>query len=117
MKYSFYCSLILFAVFGSATAAAAEGLSGPAVGTVAPDFKVRNLVTGEEVSLNSQRGKVVIVTFWASWCGPCKRELPILESAQRAISKDRLVVFAVSYRDTEAVLAAIRKKGGRERPP
>jgi thiol-disulfide isomerase/thioredoxin len=86
-----------------------EAATGPAVGTVAPDFKVHNLVTGEEVTLNSQRGKVVILTFWASWCTPCKRELPILEGAQRAVGKDKLVVFAVSYRDREAALAAIKK--------
>jgi thiol-disulfide isomerase/thioredoxin len=88
---------------------ASAGTSGPAVGTVAPDFKVRNIVTGEEVSLSSQRGKIVIVTFWASWCTPCKRELPILEGAQRAVGKDKLVVLAVSYRDTEAALDAIRR--------
>ena len=83
--------------------------TGPAVGTIAPDFKVRNLVTGEDVTLTSQHGKIVILTFWASWCGPCKRELPILENAQRAVGKDKLVVFAVSYRDTPAALAAIKK--------
>jgi len=83
--------------------------SGPVVVSVAPDFKVRNLVTGEDVTLSSQHGKVVILTFWASWCGPCKRELPILENAQRAVGKDKLVVFAVSHRDTEAALTAIKK--------
>jgi thiol-disulfide isomerase/thioredoxin len=81
---------------------------GPAVGTVAPDFKVRNLVTGEEVALSSQRGKVVILTFWASWCAPCKRELPLLENAQQLVGNDRLVVFAINYQDTEAALAAIK---------
>jgi thiol-disulfide isomerase/thioredoxin len=96
-------------LFCSYAISATELPSGPAVGTVAPDFKVHNIVTGEDVTLSSQHGKVVILTFWASWCGPCKRELPILESAQRVISKDRLVVFAVSYRDSEAALAAIKK--------
>jgi thiol-disulfide isomerase/thioredoxin len=106
MKH-YICSLGI--LFSACAFGATELPSGPAVGTIAPDFKVHNLVTGEDVTLSSQHGKVVILTFWASWCGPCKRELPILESAQRVISKDRLVVFAVSYRDSEAALAAIKK--------
>jgi thiol-disulfide isomerase/thioredoxin len=91
-----------------ACAVSAEVPPGPAVGTIAPDFKVRNLVTGEEVALSSQRGKVVILTFWASWCAPCKRELPLLESAQQLVGNDRLVVFAINYQDTDAKLAAIK---------
>jgi thiol-disulfide isomerase/thioredoxin len=100
---------LLVLLFGAYACSATETPSGPAVGTAAPDFKVRNLVTGEEVTLSSQHGKVVILTFWASWCGPCKRELPILEGAQRTVGKEKLVVFAVSYRDSEAALAAIKK--------
>lgn len=102
--FSLLCILLSAFAFGSP-----ETSSGPAVGAIAPDFKVRNVVTGEDVTLSSQRGKVVILTFWASWCTPCKRELPILEGAQRAVSKDKLVVFAVNYRDTDAALAAIKK--------
>jgi thiol-disulfide isomerase/thioredoxin len=106
MKHSLFLLAILFCTlaFGSP-----EAPSGPAVGTIAPDFKVHNLVTGEDVTLTSQHGKVVILTFWASWCGPCKRELPILENAQRAVGKDRLVVFAVSHKDKPEALAAIKK--------
>jgi len=100
---------LLGILFCTCAFGATEVPSGPAVGTIAPDFKVRNLVTGEDVTLSSQHGKVVILTFWASWCGPCKRELPILENAQRAVGKDKLVVFAVSHRDKPEALAAIKK--------
>ncbi len=76
--------------------------TGPAVGSVAPDFKAHNLLTGERTPLSSQRGKVVILTFWASWCTPCRRELPNLEKAQRIVGKDKLTVFAVSFSDSAA---------------
>ena len=102
-------SFLLCILLSASAVSATEVPSGPAVGSTAPEFSVRNLVTGEDVTLSGQRGKVVILTFWASWCPPCKRELPILENAQRAIGKDRLVVFAVSHRDKPAALAAIKK--------
>jgi thiol-disulfide isomerase/thioredoxin len=103
-----FLSFAVLLLFCAHTARSASP-TGPSVGSIAPDFKVRNLVTGEEVTLSSQQGKVVILTFWASWCGPCKRELPVLENAQRVVGKDKLVVFAVSYRDTPAAIAAIKK--------
>jgi thiol-disulfide isomerase/thioredoxin len=106
MKHYFF---LLWILVCTNAFSATEVPSGPAVGTIAPEFKVHNLVTGEDVTLSSQYGKVVILTFWASWCPPCKRELPILESAQRVVGKDKLVVFAVSHRDKPAALAAIKR--------
>ena len=100
---------LLGIIFFSFTSSATPAPTGPAVGTIAPDFKVHNLVTREEVSLSSQHGKVVILTFWASWCGPCKRELPILEKAQRLVGKDKLIVMAVSFHDTDDALNALKR--------
>ena len=50
---------------------------------------------GEEVSLSDRYGRVQAVTFWASWCGPCMNELPLLEKLQRVMGPERLRVVAV----------------------
>ena len=67
---------------------------------LAPQFTLP-LFSGGTFSLAEQRGKVVVVNFWASWCIPCRQEAPVLENTWRKY-KDRGVVFVgVDYVDTD----------------
>ena len=67
---------------------------GPQAGKLAPDFEISDF-DGTRHRLSDFRGKTVYVTFWASWCGPCKAELPDIEQLQ-ADHPDDLVVVAVN---------------------
>ncbi len=67
---------------------------GPQEGKLAPDFEISDF-DGTRQRLSDFRGQVVYVSFWASWCGPCKRELPDIEKLQ-ASHPDDLVVIAVN---------------------
>ncbi len=58
----------------AATALASSGLEGQA----APDFALKSS-TGENLRLSEYRGDVVMINFWATWCGPCRQEMPILD--------------------------------------
>jgi peroxiredoxin len=78
---------------------AMAGEEPPRVGDQAPDFTTRKLLTHERVRLSQQRGKLVFLTFWASWCAPCRKELPLLEGVQRKLGKERAAVLAVSFRE------------------
>ncbi len=65
------------------------------VGMPAPDFELPNL-GDDTVRLSDFRGKVVFLNFWATWCKPCREEMPSMEVLHQSLQKDGLVVLAVS---------------------
>jgi peroxiredoxin len=76
-------------------------------GQKAPNFSLPTL-SGGTMSLAQQRGKVVIVDFWAQWCEPCKKELPQLDKLQKEFAGKNVVILAVNLdksRDNAVALA------------
>lgn len=85
----------------------------PAVGHPAPEFALPAL-NGQVVSLSDFRGKPVIVNFWATWCGPCRLEMPHLQESYAAHQADDLVILGVNLTkddDPEAIPAFIEEFG------
>jgi thiol-disulfide isomerase/thioredoxin len=84
-------------------------------GAPAPDFTVQSLV-GEPVTLSALKGQVVVVDFWATWCGPCREELPMLLETARAFEARGVKLVMVSTDDVseqrEAVEAFARREPG-----
>lgn len=75
----------------SQTTASNEGL---AIGAKAPDFELKTLA-GETVKLSNLKGKKVMLNFWATWCPPCKAEMPAMEQLSKQTEKD-VVILAVN---------------------
>ena len=65
------------------------------VGKVAPDFKLPDL-NEKDIRLSDFRGKVVFLNFWATWCKPCREEMPSMEILYKNFEKDGLVILAIS---------------------
>jgi peroxiredoxin len=65
------------------------------VGKIAPDFDLPDL-NDKTVRLSDYRGKVVFLNFWATWCKPCREEMPSMEVLYKNFEKDGLVILAVS---------------------
>lgn len=73
----------------------------PAIGNPAPDFTMQTF-TGDEITLSEQRGKVVILNFWGSWCEPCKEEMPALQAFWESAPDDVMMIGIGSKQDTDA---------------
>jgi len=73
-------------------------VAAPATGEAAPDVPLGTTASGASVKVADYLGKVAVVSFWASWCAPCRKELPILEGLQRE-GKGNIQVIAVNIED------------------
>ena len=83
----------------------------PLIGSPAPEIVLKDL-QGRAVKLSDLRGKVVLVNFWATWCKPCKEEMPAMQASYDKLRDKGFVVLAVNeLEDTARVAEHIRTHG------
>ena len=85
-------------------------VAAPQVGFLAPDFTATTL-TGESITLSELRGKPVVLNFWATWCPPCRAELPHFQAAHEAYG-GRAIILAVDERENPAQVAGFAQQYG-----
>ena len=110
MKFSLSPLLSAAIVAGLMATAPAVPASAQSIGKTAPDF-VGRTQSGDEIRLSDLRGKVVVLDFWASWCGPCREEMPFLVSLARELKNEDFQIVGINVdeqtEDMNAFLAGL----------
>ncbi len=103
--------LMLFALPVGARDCAAQAIAlPPAVPRIAPDFSRFGLNHKKKIQLSAYRGKVVLLNFWATWCGPCLLEMPRFVEWQREFGSGKFQVIGISMDDAAPEVAATISK-------
>ncbi|MFC2067420.1 peroxiredoxin family protein [Chloroflexota bacterium] len=88
-----------------------EATVGIKVGEIAPDFTLLDL-DGNEVKLSEFLGKRVFINFWATWCPPCRAEMPDIESLYQEYKDKGLVVIGIDISESEGTTRQFVQRGG-----
>jgi peroxiredoxin len=99
---------------GSGAGSADESAAPVPAGDVAANFKLEDAFTGETISLASLKGKVVFLNVWATWCGPCREEMPSMETLYDELKGNKDFVMLAVSQDTKgksAVVPYVEKNG------
>jgi peroxiredoxin len=84
---------------------------GTEVGMQAPDFTLENM-NGEQVSLSDYQGQKVFLNFWASWCPPCRKEMPDMQKLHEKYGSEELVILAVNVGEGKSTAANFMMQNG-----
>jgi peroxiredoxin len=95
--------------------ASSEKASALELGKEAPNFELKDF-QGNSVSLEDYKGKGVLINFWASWCTPCKEEMPALNNLHKKYKDKGVEVIAINAGDTELVAKTFTEKMNLEFP-
>ncbi len=87
------------------------GIQGITPAVKAPDFTLKNL-EGSSVSLKDFAGKVVFLNFWATWCGPCRDEMPAMEKLWQTFKEEAFVILAVDLREGQKEVSSFMQNYG-----
>jgi peroxiredoxin len=79
-------------------------------GVPAPPFELERLDTGQPVSMQGLRGRVVLINFWATWCKPCEDEMPAMERLYQELSPQGFELLAISVDDTSEPVRAFQDR-------
>jgi len=112
MRRSFAAAVAAVVVSAAVASAACAPAKPDAETTPAPDFTITDL-EGKVLSLASYKGKVLVLNFWATWCPPCRKEIPDFIEAYRELRDEGLEILGVSVDETtaEALLAWTKRTG------
>jgi len=89
---------------------AAPAVTGSSGGGIAPaaEFSLKSRA-GEAVSLGSLKGQVVLINFWATWCGPCRKEMPLLEQIQKKYAPLGFTMLGVNVEEDTRLMETFLK--------
>ena len=87
----------------------------PREGSLAPDFLLESL-DGSEVRLSDYRGQPVVLNFWATWCAPCRKEIPQFVDAYERFRDDGLVIIGVNLQEGKSIARGYAEDYGMEFP-
>jgi thiol-disulfide isomerase/thioredoxin len=98
------CVMLIFSaiMISSCTRPPSESEAKVQVGRAAPNFKLPDL-SGREISLDQYKGKIVMLDFWATWCGPCRMTMPLVEKLQSQYSNS-LVLLAINLQEPKDIV-------------
>ena len=97
------------AIFALLLSMSQWGVASTPLSGAAPDFTLKSNQNGSALRLQDYRGTVVMLNFWASWCGPCRQEFPLMDDLQEKYEKLGFTILAVNVDEVQADADAFLK--------